>query len=126
MGAAANLTLKNKANADVVFEPYMVEGDTAVYVNRTPGAVNAWHWLRLKRTRPTNLATGVTRIRYEFEYPTVDPTTKKVLYVNRHIGEYYEPTSASLTNNGDIHAYVKSFLATTVALDAAESGVIPT
>lgn len=126
MAAAANIVINNGSAAACTFEPFKVEGDTAVYVNRAPGSLSAWHFLRIKRVLPADRSKGVTRVRYEFEVPTVDPTTKAVLYTNRFVGEYYEPVGASASLNGDIHAYNKNFLATTVASDCAVNGVIPT
>jgi len=126
MAAAADIVINNGSAAACTFEPFKVEGDTLVYVNRAPGPLNAWHFLRIKRTMPADRSKGVTRVRYEFEVPTIDATTKTVLYTNRFVGEYYEPVSASASLNGDIHAYNKNFLATTVASDLAVNGVVPT
>ncbi|UUW21355.1 MAG: hypothetical protein [Sanya fiers-like virus 33] len=126
MGAAANIVINNGSAVATTFEPFKVEGDTAVYVNRAPGTMNAWHFLRITRKLPADRSKGVNRVRYEFEVPTIDPTTKAVLYVNRFVGEYYEPVAGTTALNTDIHAYNKNFLATTVATDIAVNGVIPT
>jgi hypothetical protein len=126
MAAAANIVINNEAAAATTFEPYQVEGNTVVYVNRAPGAMQAWEILRITRKLPADRAKGVTRIRVELEVPQIDPVTGAVVRVNRKIDEYFEPAGATAVQNERVHAYSKNFLATTVALDAAKYGIIPT
>lgn len=126
MAQAANIVINNEAGAATTFEPFKVEGDTVVYANRAPGAMQAWEILRITRKLPADRTKGVIRVRYEFEVPQLDPTTGAVTRTNRKIGEYFEPVGSTSTQNERVHAYSKNFLATTVAVDIAKFGVIPT
>lgn len=115
MAAPAPLTLKNAANADVVFNVDRAEGDRIVWVYKPVGSTMAgWHWLTLHRKAPKNMVSGAAVASETIETPAIDAVTGLIKSTNRRTGNTTIPVQSPSVMCADMAAYIKSLAANPV------------
>lgn len=126
MAAAANLTLKNNAAANVTFETY--GGDTDSYEWTEAGATSILGTSRFKLSRkvPADRANGVYRIQGKLTRPVVNGTTGALDGTLTFNFELLRPAKLSVAEVDEAIARFKEAVAQSIVKTAAETGAIPT
>lgn len=126
MAAAAALTLKNNAAANVTFDVYAVREDGVEWVES--GATSILGTVRafLARVVPKAKDTGVYRISGSLNYPVVNGTTGALDGTHTFKFELLRPASLSVASADEAYARFKELVAQAIVKAAAETGAIPT
>lgn len=126
MAAAADLTLKNNAAANVTFNVYAVETDAVEWVESGATSILSTSRARLSRKIPANKTNGVYRIMGKLTRPYVNGTTGLLESTGTFNFEYLRPANLTVAEIDELVARAKEFVAQTIVKQAAESGAIPT
>lgn len=126
MAAAASLTLKNNAAANVTFEVYSVEADAVEWIESGATSIMGTSRFRLSRKIPADRATGVYRINGKLTRPVLNATTGAVDGTVTMNFEILRPAKLTVADVDELYARFKEAVAQTIVKTAAESGAIPT
>lgn len=126
MAAAADLTLKNNAAANVTFNVYSVEPDAVEWTESGATSILGTSRARMNRKVPADKANGVYRIQGKLTRPVINGTTGALDGTVTMNFEILRPAKLSTTEVDEAYARFKELVAQTVVKAAAESGAIPT
>jgi hypothetical protein len=126
MAAAADLTLKNNAAANVTFNVYSVEPDAVEWVESGATSILGTSRLRMSRKVPSDKANGVYRINGKLTRPVVNGTTGALDGTITMNFEILRPAKLTVAEVDEAYARFKEAVAQAILKTAAESGAIPT
>jgi hypothetical protein len=126
MAAAADLTLKNNAAADVTFNPYSISEDRVEWVESGATSILGTTRFVMGRKIPTNKVNGVYRGTGKLTLPVVNGTTGLLDGTVTMNFEILRPANISVANVDEAFARFKTAVALTIVKTLAESGAIPT
>ena len=126
MAAAADLTLKNNAAANVTFNVYSVEPDAVEWIESGATSILGTSRLRMTRKVPADKANGVYRIQGKLTRPVVNGTTGALDATLTANFEILRPAKVSVAEVDEMVARFKEAVAQAIVKTAAESGAIPT
>jgi hypothetical protein len=126
MAAAADLTLKNNAAANVTFNVYAVETDAVEWTESGATSILSTSRARLSRKIPSNKTNGVYRIMGKLTRPYVNGTTGVLEGTGTFNFEYLRPANLSVAEIDELVARAKELVAQAIVKTAAETGAIPT
>ena len=126
MAAAADLTLKNNAAANVTFNVYAVETDAVEWVESGATSILGTSRARLSRKIPANKTNGVYRIQGKLTRPYVNGTTGVLDGTGTFNFEFLRPANLSVAEIDELFARAKELVSQAIVKTAAESGAIPT
>ncbi len=126
MAAAADLTLKNNAAANVTFNVYSVNSDSVEWVESGATSILGTSRAVLSRKIPTDKTNGVYRIGGKLTRPVINGTTGVVDGVNTFTFEFLRPAKLTVAEVDEVVARAKEFVAQAIVKAAAENGAIPT
>jgi hypothetical protein len=126
MAAAADLTLKNNAAANVTYNVYSVEPDSVEWTEAGATSILGTSRLRVGRKIPADKSNGVYRISGKFTRPVVNGVTGVLDGTVTMNFEILRPAKLSITEVDEAYARFKEAVAQTIVKSAAETGAIPT
>lgn len=126
MAAAADLTLKNNAAANVTFNVYSVEPDAVEWTEAGATSILGTSRARMTRKVPADKANGVYRTQGTLTRPVVNGTTGALDGTLTFKFELLRPAKLSVAETDEAYARFKEFVAQAIVKTAAESGAIPT
>lgn len=126
MAAAADLTLKNNAAANVTFNVYSVESDAVTWTESGATSILGTSRARLNRKIPTNPQSGVYRVQGRLTRPVVNGTTGALDGTVTMNFEILRPANLSVAEVDEAYARFKELVAQAIVKAAAETGAIPT
>jgi hypothetical protein len=126
MAAAADLTLKNAAAANVTFNPFSVSQDSVEWTESGATSILGTSRAVLSRKIPADKGAGVYRIGGKLTRPVVNATTGALDGVNTFTFEFLRPAKLSVAEVDETYARSKEFVAQAIVKTAVESGAIPT
>lgn len=126
MAAAAALTLKNNAAANVTFDVYSVNADSVEWTEAGATSILGMSRAVLSRKIPADKASGVYRIGGKLTRPVVNVTTGALDGTATFTFEYLRPAKLSIAEIDELVARVKEFISQAIIKSAAETGAIPT
>jgi hypothetical protein len=126
MAAAADLTLKNNAAANVTFNVYSVEPDAVEWTESGATSILSTSRLRMTRKVPADKANGVYRIQGKLTRPVVNGTTGALDGTLTANFEILRPAKISVAEVDELVARFKEAVAQSIVKAAAETGAIPT
>jgi len=126
MAAAADMTLKNNAAANVTFNPYSVEQDAVEWTEAGATSILGTTRARLIRKIPADKTNGVYRTLGKLTFPVVNGTTGLLDGTVTGNFEILRPAKLSVANVDELVARFKEFVAQAIVKAAAETGAIPT
>lgn len=126
MAAAADLTLKNNAAANVTFNVYSVDPDAVEWTESGATSILGTSRARVGRKIPADKANGVYRINGKLTRPVVNATTGALDGTVTMNFEILRPAKLSVTEVDEAYARFKELVAQAIVKSAAESGAIPT
>jgi hypothetical protein len=125
MAAAADLTLKNDADANVTFNVYSVEPDAVEWVESGATSILGMCRARLSRKVPADKANGVYRIGGKLALPVVDGDGVLTGTMTFNF-ELLRPAHLTATTADEAYARFKAFVGQAIVKSAAQNGAIPT
>jgi hypothetical protein len=126
MAAAADLTLKNNAAANVTFGVYSVEPDAVEWTEAGATSILGTSRLKVSRKIPSDKANGVYRISGKLTRPVVNGTTGALDGTVTMNFEILRPAKLSVAEVDEAYARFKEAVAQAIVKAAAETGAIPT
>jgi hypothetical protein len=126
MAAAADLTLKNAAAANVTFAVYSVEPDSVEWTENGASSILGTSRARLTRKVPADRANGVYRVQGKLTRPVVNGTTGALDGTLTFNFELLRPAKLSTTEVNEAVARFKELVAQSIVQTAAQTGAIPT
>lgn len=126
MAAAADLTLKNNAAANVTFNVYSVNPDSVEWVESGATSILGTSRFVLSRKIPADKANGVYRIGGKLTRPVVNGTTGALDGTMTGTFEILHPAKLTVAEADELYARFKEAVAQAIVKTAAESGAIPT
>lgn len=126
MAAAAALTLKNNAAANVTFDVYSVEQDAVEWTEAGATSILGTTRARVSRKIPADKTNGVYRIQGKITLPVVNGTTGLLDGTVTGNFEILRPAKLSVANVDEMYARFKELVAQAIVKAAAETGAIPT
>jgi len=126
MAAAADLTLKNNAAANVTFNVYSVDTDSIEWTEAGATSILGTSRFVLSRKIPNDKASGVYRTGGKLTRPVVNGTTGALDGVVTATFEILRPAKLSVSDVDEVVARFKEAVALAIVKTAAESGAIPT
>lgn len=126
MAAAADLTLKNNAAANVTFNVYSVETDAVEWTEAGATSILGTSRARVSRKIPADKAKGVYRTIGKFTRPVVNATTGALDGTLTFNFELLRPANVSVAETDEAYARFKELVAQSIIKTAAETGAIPT
>lgn len=126
MAAAADLTLKNNAAANVTFNVYSVETDGVEWTEAGATSILGTSRARLNRKIPADKANGVYRTQGKLTRPVVNGTTGALDGTFTFNFEFLRPAKLSVAEADELYARAKEFVAQVIVKTALENGSIPT
>lgn len=126
MAAAADLTLKNNAAANVTYNVYSVEPDAVEWTEAGATSILGTSRFRLSRKTPVDKAKGVYRISGKLTRPVLNGTTGALDGTLTFNFELLRPAALSVAETDEAYARFKEAVAQAIIKSAAESGAIPT
>lgn len=126
MAAAADLTLKNNAAANVTFNVYSVNSDSVEWTEAGATSILGTSRAVLSRKIPNDKAAGVYRIGGKLTRPVINGTTGALDGVNTFTFEFLRPAKLTVAEVDETYARAKEFVGQAIVKAAAESGAIPT
>lgn len=122
MAAAANLVLKNNADVNVTYYPFLINtGSEAGYVDRTSGTLAAQSKAKLffKESATTRKVSG------KITFPVLNATTGVVSHTLLGTFEIVCPLIATATERLDIRKRLTAMVADAIVGSAVDSGETP-
>lgn len=126
MAAAADLTLKNNAAANVTFNVYSVEPDAVEWVESGATSILGMTRFRLARKVPTDKAKGVYRVLGKLTLPSVNGATGALDGTMTCNFEILRPAVLASTVSDEAYARFKEAIAQAIVKAASANGAIPT
>lgn len=126
MAAAADLTLKNNAAANVTFNVYSVEQDAVEWTETGATSILGTSRARMNRKIPADKANGVYRVSGKITRPVLNVTTGALDGTVTMNFEILRPAKLSVAEVDEAYARFKEFVAQAVVKTGAETGAIPT
>lgn len=126
MAAAAALTLKNNAAANVTFDVYSVNPDSVEWIESGATSILGTSRLVLSRKIPADKANGVYRIGGKLTRPVVNGTTGALDGTLTGTFEILRPAKLTVAEVDEMVARFKEAIGQAIVKAAAESGAIPT
>jgi hypothetical protein len=126
MAAAADLTLKNNAAANVTFNVYSVEQDAVEWTEAGATSILGTSRARLGRKIPADKTNGVYRINGRVQRPVINSTTGALDGTVTMNFEILRPAKLATTDVDEAYARFKELVAQAIVKAAAETGAIPT
>jgi hypothetical protein len=126
MAAAADLTLKNNAAANVTFNVYSVEPNDVEWIENGATTILGTSRLRITRVIPTNKTSGVYRIKGRLTRPVINGTTGALDGTLTFNFELLRPANLSVAETDEAYARFKEAVSQAIVKTAAENGAIPT
>jgi hypothetical protein len=126
MAAAADLTLKNNAAANVTFNVYSVEPDAVEWIESGATSILGTSRLRVNRKIPSDKANGVYRIGGRLTRPVVNGTTGVLDGTLTANFEILRPAKITVAEVDELVARFKEAVGQAIIKSAAETGAIPT
>jgi hypothetical protein len=126
MAAAAALTLKNNAAANVTFDVYSVNSDSVEWIETGATSILGTSRAVLSRKIPADKANGVYRIGGKLTRPVVNGTTGALDGTVTGTFEILRPAKLTVTDVDELIARFKEMVSQAIVKSAAESGAIPT
>jgi len=126
MAAPASITLKNAANADVVFTVHKADGDKVVWVHKPANTpMSGYIYMTLSRKDPGNVVNGATVASLVFDYPNLDPVTLLLKSINRVTENVVIPVASPTVTNDNLASFAKSANADAVVQSFFKDGTLP-
>jgi hypothetical protein len=126
MAAAADLTLKNNAAANVTFNVYSVSTDSVEWIESGATSILGTSRLVLSRKIPADKANGVYRIGGKLTRPVVNGTTGALDGTVTGTFEILRPAKLTTAEVDELVARFKELVGQAIVKSAAETGAIPT
>lgn len=126
MAAAADLTLKNNAAANVTFNVYSVNPDSVEWIESGATSILGTSRAVLSRKIPQDKATGVYRIGGKLTRPVINATTGALDGTVTGTFEILRPAKLLVSDVDELVARFKELIGQAIVKAAAESGAIPT
>ena len=126
MAAAAALTLKNNAAANVTFDVYSVNTDSVEWVESGATSILGTSRFILSRVIPADKAAGVYRTRGKLTRPVINGTSGLLDGTLTATFEILHPAKLSTTETDELYARFKEAVGQAIVKAAAETGAIPT
>jgi len=126
MAAAADLTLKNNAAANVTFNVYSVESDAVEWTESGATSILGTSRFRMSRKVPSDKANGVYRVNGKLTRPVVNGTTGALDGTITMNFEILRPAKLTVSEVDEAVARFKEAVGQAIVKTAAESGAIPT
>jgi len=126
MAAAADLTLKNNAAANVTFNVYSVEPDAVEWIESGATSILGTTRFRMGRKIPTDKVNGVYRTNGKLTLPVVNGTTGALDGTVTMNFEILRPAKLTVSVVDEAYARFKEAVAQAIVKAAAETGAIPT
>lgn len=126
MAAAADLTLKNNAAANVTFSVYSVEQDAVEWIESGATSILGTSRARLGRKIPADKVNGVYRISGKLTRPVLNATTGALDGTVTANFEILRPAKLLVADVDELVARFKELVSQAIVKTAAESGAIPT
>lgn len=126
MAAAADLTLKNAAAANVTFNVYSVNPDSVEYTEAGATSILGTSRANLSRKIPADKSAGVYRIGGKVTYPVINGTTGALDGTVTGTFEILRPAKLTVANVDELYARFNALVGQAVVKAAAENGAIPT
>jgi hypothetical protein len=126
MAAAAALTLKNNAAANVTFDVYSVNPDSVEWIESGATSILGTSRAVLNRKIPADKASGVYRIGGKLTRPVINGTTGALDGTVTGTFEILRPAKLTVTEVDELVARFKELVGQAIVKSAAESGAIPT
>lgn len=126
MAAAADLTLKNNAAANVTFNVYSVEQDAVEWTESGATSILGTSRARMGRKIPADKTNGVYRVSGRLTRPVINGTTGALDGTVTMNFEILRPAKLSTAEVDEAYARFKELVAQAIVKSAAETGAIPT
>lgn len=126
MAAAADLTLKNNAAANVTFNVYSVEPDAVEWVESGASSIMGMTRFRMSRKVPADKAKGVYRVLGKLTLPSVNETTGALDGTMTCNFEILRPAVLPASVSDEAYARFKEAVAQAIVKAASANGAIPT
>jgi len=126
MAAAAALTLKNNAAANVTYDVYGVNPDSAEWVESGASSILGTSRFVLSRVIPADKANGVYRTRGKLTRPVINSATGLLDGTLTATFEILRPAKLTVAEVDELVARFKEAVSQAIVKAAAESGAIPT
>lgn len=126
MAAAADLTLKNNAAANVTYNVYSVNPDSVEWVESGATTILGTPRFVMSRVIPADKTAGVYRTRGKLTRPIVNGTTGLLDGTLTATFEILRPAKLTVADVDELIARFKEAVAQAIVKTAAESGAIPT
>lgn len=126
MAAAADLTLKNNAAANVTFNVYAVREDDVEWTESGATSILGTSRVKLGRKIPADAVNGVYRTNGTLTRPVINGTTGILDGTVTFKFEFLRPAKLTVAEVDEAYARFKEFVALAIVKSAAESGAIPT
>jgi hypothetical protein len=126
MAAAADLTLKNNAAANVTFNVYSVNPDSIEWIESGATSILGTSRFVMSRKIPTDKANGVYRIGGKLTRPVLNGTTGALDGTVTATFEILRPAKLTVAEVDELYARFKEAVAQAIVKTASESGAIPT
>lgn len=122
MAAAANLTLKNAADANVTYYPFRVNGGSeASYIDRTNSVLSAQSRASVffKESKETRTVQG------KVTFPVLNATTGALAYTCLGTFDIRLPLVATLTDRQELRKRLAALIADAITAMAVDNGETP-
>jgi hypothetical protein len=126
MAAAAALTLKNNAAANVTFDVYAVNPDSVEWTESGATSILGTSRFVLSRVLPADRSAGVYRTRGKLTRPVINGTSGLLDGTLTGTFEILHPALLSVAEVDEFYARFKEAVAQAIVKAAAETGAIPT
>lgn len=126
MAAAAALTLKNNAAANVTFDVYAVGQDNVEWIESGATSILGTSRFVLSRVIPADKSSGVYRTRGKLTRPVINGTTGLLDGTVTATFEVLRPAKLTVAEVDELIARFKEAVSQAIVKTAAESGAIPT
>lgn len=126
MAAAADLTLKNNAAANVTYNVYSVNSDSVEWTEAGATSILGTSRFVLSRVIPADKTAGVYRTRGKLTRPIVNGTSGLLDGTLTATFEILRPAKLTVADTDELVARFKEACAQAIVKTAAESGAIPT
>lgn len=126
MSAAADLTLKNNADANVTFSVYSVNPDSVEWIESGATSILGTSRFVMNRKIPADKGSGVYRTGGKLTRPVVNGTTGALDGTLTGTFEILRPAKLTVAEVDEFIARFKAAVSQAIIKSAAESGAIPT
>lgn len=126
MSAAAALTLKNNAAANVTFDVFAVDRDSVEWIESGATSILGTSKAKLSRKEPADKVNGVYRIMGKLTRPVINGTTGLLDGTLTFNFELLRPAKLTVAETDEAYARFKEFAIQAIVKSAVENGAIPT